>query len=250
MTGATPARIVHAFTHLYVRTTMADATNLPADAPGPGSESDLTTRARLRNAAIRVITREGLGRFTARRVASEAGVSPGLIAHHFASMDGLRRACDKYVARVVHDQELETIEGGGTYDLLTVLRSGEASQLLGYLAAVLSEPSRDVDELVDELVDNAETYLALAETRGLVRSTRDPRRRAQLVVLRSLGALVLHHHAARLTGVDPTDLASADPADVTSVAVVATELDGHGLYTDTHTERLLAELDQRGQQER
>ena len=50
---------------------------------------DLTTRARIRDAAIGLFGRDGFGPATVRAVASAAGVSPGLVIHHFGSKAGL-----------------------------------------------------------------------------------------------------------------------------------------------------------------
>lgn len=49
-------------------------------------------RGQLIAAAYRVAVRDGLDQLTARRVAAEAGASPGLVFFHFGSMDGLSAA--------------------------------------------------------------------------------------------------------------------------------------------------------------
>ena len=60
------------------------------------SPEDLSTKARIRDAAIRRFAADGLGA-SLRAVAADAEVSPGLIMHHFGSRAGLRAACDEYV---------------------------------------------------------------------------------------------------------------------------------------------------------
>ena len=57
---------------------------------------DRSTRARLRDAAVAVFARDGFGA-TVRAIADAAGVSPGLVIHHFGSKDKLRAECDEYV---------------------------------------------------------------------------------------------------------------------------------------------------------
>src|SRR5690606_24663932 len=54
-------------------------------------------RARIRDAAIEIFGREGFERARVREVAAAAGVSPGLVLHHFGSKEGLRHACDEHV---------------------------------------------------------------------------------------------------------------------------------------------------------
>src|SRR4029453_5925987 len=56
----------------------------------------LTGRARIRDAAIRLFAERGIAGTTVRDIAREAGVSPGLLRHHFGSKEALREACDVY----------------------------------------------------------------------------------------------------------------------------------------------------------
>ncbi|HJE59178.1 MAG TPA: TetR/AcrR family transcriptional regulator, partial [Nocardiopsis listeri] len=50
---------------------------------------DLTARARIRDAALTRFGQEGFG-VSVRAIAEEAGVSPGLVIHHFGSKEKLR----------------------------------------------------------------------------------------------------------------------------------------------------------------
>src|SRR5438309_2903654 len=61
--------------------------------------SDLTGAARIRNAALRQFAARGVAAASIRHVAKAAGVSPGLVQHHFRSKAGLRRAVDAFVMR-------------------------------------------------------------------------------------------------------------------------------------------------------
>src|SRR6202034_2298819 len=75
---------------------------------------DLTARARIREAAIAHFADEGYERTTIRGIAATAGVSPGLLRHHFGSKEELRRACDEHIAetlRRVNAQYLEDLSG-------------------------------------------------------------------------------------------------------------------------------------------
>ncbi len=57
---------------------------------------DLTARARIRDAALRLFAERGIGGATIRDIAKAAGVSGGLVRHHFGSKEELRHACDSY----------------------------------------------------------------------------------------------------------------------------------------------------------
>lgn len=64
---------------------------------------DLTARAVIRDQALRLFAEHGPEAVSLRRVAAEAGVSPGLVAHHFGSRAGLRQAVDDHVAGLFDD---------------------------------------------------------------------------------------------------------------------------------------------------
>lgn len=205
-----------------------------ADA-GPSAD-DRTARARIRDAAIAVIAAEGPSRVTARKVASAAEVSPALVIHHYGSMESLRAECDHHVAARVRRLKSEAIAEGPALDLLAALRNGQGEPLAGYLAAVLAEDSPAVARLVDELVDDAVGYLEQGVATGMVVPTDQPRARAAVLMLWGLGVLVLHQHARRLLGADPTDAAFGQHPGSTAYVAAAFELYSNGLLTDDFAE--------------
>lgn len=69
--------------------------------------SDLTTYARIRNAALEGFALAGIASTSIRDVAAAAGVSPGLVQHHFGTKAGLRDAVNAYVIAVA----VEAFEG-------------------------------------------------------------------------------------------------------------------------------------------
>ena len=68
---------------------------MSASLAGPAFE-DLTARARIREAALVLFAERGIEGATIRDIARAAGVSGGLVRHHFGSKDDLRDACDSY----------------------------------------------------------------------------------------------------------------------------------------------------------
>jgi AcrR family transcriptional regulator len=58
---------------------------------------DLTTTARIRNAALELFATRGAKATTIREVASAAGVSPGLVQHHFGTKAGLQQAVNEFI---------------------------------------------------------------------------------------------------------------------------------------------------------
>jgi AcrR family transcriptional regulator len=207
----------------------------------PGDDSildDRTTKARIRDAAIECFAENGVSGTTARRVATAAGVSPGLVMHHFGSMEGLRSACDEYVAATIRQYKHDVLSADPDFEVLAALRGAQMGSFAGYLAAALGEDSPAVAKLVDDLVADAEGYLQQGMDTGMVRPSADPRGRAAVVLLWSLGALVLHRHVQRILGVDLTaPNVAADPA-FAAYAGPAYEIMSDGIMTDDFAIRM------------
>src|SRR5699024_5323512 len=68
--------------------------------------SDLTARARIRDAALEQFADKGIEGAKMRGIASAAGVSLGLVQHHFGTKAGLRLACDELVIEVFNRRVL------------------------------------------------------------------------------------------------------------------------------------------------
>lgn len=205
-------------------------------------EDDRTAKARIRDAAVAVVADRGAPALTTRRVAERAGVSPGLVNHHYGSMDGLQRACDRHVAALIREAKTAAIAQGGGLDPLAALRDRRYRALLAYLAQRLSHDSPAVADLVDELVDDAEGHMADAVANGMIRPTGDPRGRAAVLVLWSLSALVLHEHMERLLGVDPTDPDVGADGGLARYLRPALDILGHGVLTDELAQQLAEHL--------
>ncbi|MEO9238148.1 MAG: helix-turn-helix domain-containing protein, partial [Jatrophihabitantaceae bacterium] len=86
-------------------------------------ERDLTARANIRNAALRLFAERGHDAVTVREIATAAGVSPGLVVHHFGSKDGLRAAVDAHAGESF-DAVLAEL---GSQDLAAMLAGGVAT---------------------------------------------------------------------------------------------------------------------------
>jgi AcrR family transcriptional regulator len=68
---------------------MTESTDAPKSRPSRKRLHYGEGREALLNAAVRVVARGGLRRLTYRAVAEEAGVTHGLVVHHFGSRDAL-----------------------------------------------------------------------------------------------------------------------------------------------------------------
>ena len=214
--------------------------SIPENRSRRESVDDRTTKARIRDAAIASIAEHGINGTTARKVATAADVSPGLVIHHFGSMEGLRSACDQYVANAIREFKERTMTGGPTLDILSALRDAPNGPLMGYLAQVLADDSPAVAKLVDDLVDNAEGYIQQGVESGMLKPSDDPRGRAVVLTVWSLGALALHQHLRRLLGTDLTDPEIlTDPAAAAYIAPVY-EIYGEGILEESFAARARA----------
>lgn len=203
--------------------------------PAKAEDADLTARARIRDAAITCFAESGVAATSIRTVAAAAAVSPALVIHHFGSKDALRVACDQHVAALVREQKSAAMTQGPGLDPFAALRTyREGPPLLRYLARTLTDGSPHVAELVDEIVDDAVGYMAQGVEAGMLEPSEDPRARAAVLTLWSLGALVLHEHVRRLLGADLL----GDPMDAVSYYLPGLEIMGAGLMSPEVYERM------------
>jgi AcrR family transcriptional regulator len=157
---------------------------------------DLTARARIREAALTHFAEEGYERSTIRGIARTAGVSLGLVRHHFGSKDGLRQACDHHVfetLRQLNAQLLEDPVGAAE------LRRG-SERFQRYVARALVDGSATVASLFDEMVTMTEEWIARADEGRSRPPPVDRRVRAALVTAMAAGIPLLHEHVSRAMG--------------------------------------------------
>lgn len=206
-------------------------------------ERDLTAKARIRDAAIARFAEDGVEQTTVRAIASEAGVSAGLVIHHFGSKDGLRVECDRYIAAYLAEQKTDAMQSGPGLDPLGALRSAaDGPPVLKYLARTLVENSPGVAAMVDTLVADATEYIEEGVRTGLLKPTDHPRERAAILTLYSLGMLALHEHAQRILDVDLL----GDPSEMHIYLKVAGEILVSGIGTEALEEMISSAFAQKG----
>lgn len=211
----------------------------PPPAGGHVPTDDRSTSARIRDAAIACFAEAGVDATPVRRIAAVAGVSPALVIHHFGTKDALRVACDRHVAALIRARKTDAVRQGAGFDPVAALRAGaDGPPLLAYLARTLTDGTPHVAELLDELVDDAVAYMADGEAAGMLRPTAQPRQRAAVLLLWSMGALVLHEHAARLLGADLL----GEPEQLLGYVAPAFDILGRGIMTEQAFAQLAAAM--------
>ncbi|PWV50133.1 MULTISPECIES: TetR/AcrR family transcriptional regulator [Nocardiopsis] len=153
---------------------------------------DLTARARVRDAAVACFGQYGFG-VSVRTIADHAGVSPGLVIHHFGSKARLRQACDDHVRGVINELKGEAFAEPARQTFLQQLaETDQYAPVLGYVLHALQAGGPLAVSMYDLMVEDAERYIAVAEEAGAVRPSRDPAGRARWAVSSALGSLLLH----------------------------------------------------------
>jgi AcrR family transcriptional regulator len=129
-----------------------------ASYPHPVHESDLTSAARIRNAALELFAEAGIADTSIRDVARAAGTSPGLVQHHFKTKANLREAVNDYVTQVVidafggpndDDQAVDPIQSAG--DRITAFVAANPTALR-YVGRALVEHDAAARQVFDTFV--------------------------------------------------------------------------------------------------
>ncbi|MDX1468728.1 MAG: TetR/AcrR family transcriptional regulator [Acidimicrobiia bacterium] len=165
---------------------------------------DKTTAARIRDAAIARFPIDGINGTTLRAVAADAGVSPGLVIHHFGSKEGLHRACDDHVVRAMTQMKRESL-GEGAYRRAASIAAmyQMALPLVRYIAWTVGTGGETAARIFDELVDEAVELFAEGRDSGTIGEVYgDPRKQAAVLVAMQFSALVFHEHLTRVFGID------------------------------------------------
>lgn len=152
--------------------------------------ADLTARARIRDAAIACFAEEG---FEApfRAVAARAGVSPGLITHHFGSKAQLRTQCDAEVLRQYHAIKSDGVARPSAHLLEGLTAPGVSATVLVYVLRAILAGGPAAQDFLERLIDDARAVMAEGVASGLVRPSRDEEARLRYLTYQTMGALLV-----------------------------------------------------------
>jgi AcrR family transcriptional regulator len=168
-------------------------------AVGDPAFEDLTARARIRDAALRLFAERGIDGATIRDIARAAGVSGGLVRHHFGSKEALRDACDAHALdRLMGIKEQAVLDGRMADPGFLPAAHPTILLLYRYLARSTVDGSRAAAAMFDDMVELAEQWL----TRHNPGQSSDLRAYAAVLVAMQTGLLVLHEPLSRALGAD------------------------------------------------
>jgi AcrR family transcriptional regulator len=173
------------------------------------ARDDLTSAATIRNSAMGLFAERGVAGVTVRDIAAAAGVSAGLVIHHFKSKEGLKDAVDRHVLAFVEQMfallaEVDVAE----LDVATMTPPfaemiEREPEVLRYLRRMLVDGGPAAEELFRRLYTVTLTALRAMDEAGLLRVGPDVETQAAFLLVNDLGAVILRDQIRAVAGVDP-----------------------------------------------
>ncbi|MFI2490299.1 TetR family transcriptional regulator [Promicromonospora kroppenstedtii] len=169
---------------------------------------DLTSRAKIRDTAVSRFAVEGFGA-SIRTIAADAGVSAGLVMHHFGSKDKLRAECDAQVLATIGRLKRENVaDAAANQSFFSKFAAAEENaSLVGYILRSMQDGGPLARQFIDHMVTDAVGYTREGVAAGVIVPSRDEAARARYLTLSALGALLLE------VTLDPPE----NPADLAGI---------------------------------
>jgi AcrR family transcriptional regulator len=190
---------------------------------------DLTARARIRDSAIECFAARGFDA-TVREIAVRAGVSAGLITHHFGSKDALRELCDAEVLRRVLELKLDGVRRSPAQQVAMMAELDDFGPTFGYVLRSVRDGGTAGRAFLRSMIDDALIYTAEAVEAGRLLPSVDPAARVEMLVTQSMGGIIMQ---LTLSGQDDFSDGAALMRSITgSTSLVLLELYTQGLLAD------------------
>lgn len=193
--------------------------------------------ARIRDAAMQHFGEYGYEGATIRAIAAAAGVSAGLVRHHFGSKQGLRDACDDHLIKIIRRLNDAAMADPA---LTQTNHVANAYAALGpyqrYFVRSLAEGG--CATVFDEMVGMCEAWLLVTDERRSDPPEVDRRTRATVLTAMSLSVTLLQDHVSRGMRVN-----LASPAGHEQLARTMLDLYSHTLLTPDEAAAARAGLD-------
>lgn len=161
------------------------------------TNDDLTAKARIRNAAMDLFAQFGESRVSLRAVAAEAGVTLGLVQHHFKTKAGLVEAVDQLIVDYF-DAAVSSVPATGTPGEVAAARDAAVNAMLhdnpavvNYVRRAVLEPAETQLRLLESLVALTRREVGSLRDAGLASTTRRESTQIVEVLVRQFGELLL-----------------------------------------------------------
>lgn len=162
----------------------------PDSQPTRSPNSSPETAQRILSAAVREFAEHGFTKTTVRGIAAAAGVSPGLVIHHFGSKEALRTACDDHVFETISESKAQNA-GYAVMAVQMMFDDPEMRTALDYLVKSLLDPSEHGQRYFDHYVDLVESYLVEGFAGYTFRRSEDSRGQAATIAVMALAPSIL-----------------------------------------------------------
>lgn len=193
------------------------------------ASNDRTAIARIRDAAIEQYGQHGFN-VGLRTIAESAGVSAALVIHHFGSKEGLRRACDDYIAEEIRREDSEAIQSTDPATWFAQMARIESfAPMMAYLLRSMQSGGELTKTLWRRMIDNAEQYMEEGVRAGTIKPSRDPKARAKCLAITGGGGFLMYLQLHD----NPTDLRAVLRDYGEEMVLPALELYTEGLMTDS-----------------
>ncbi|GAA0966214.1 TetR/AcrR family transcriptional regulator [Acrocarpospora macrocephala] len=193
--------------------------------------SDLTAKARIRDAAMQLFGEVGYERATTRAIAERAGVTSGLIRHHYGSKEKLIAACDERIIELIRQLEAQAETGIGVLSPLESI--GPYRQ---YLTRALFEGRAAA--VFDHMAATTQNWFTLADQARPDPTDVPARARATLHTAFALAVGMLGPHVSR--GLE-TDITTPEGEHLLLQTLL--DLYSHSLISPQQARQYRAELD-------
>jgi AcrR family transcriptional regulator len=160
-------------------------------------DKDLTAKARIRNAALELFAQRGHGATSLRTVASAAGVTVGLIVHHYGTKEARREAVELAIVDRFADAIASAPTEGSASEVVAdrdraVAEMLEASPaIVDYLRRALLDGGHERRDLVSRLTELTAQQVRELRQAGLASTNHALADQVITIMVRQLGRLFL-----------------------------------------------------------
>jgi AcrR family transcriptional regulator len=171
------------------------------------SATTSTGAERLRDAALVLFAERGFAATTVRAIAERAGVTPGLVVHHYGTKHALREAVDRFVRDTITEAFAELPDISRDDDHFAIRLQGfrllfqERPYMGRYIRRSLLESSDGANALFDRIADVSQRLFEPLRAAGLVKPSADPEAQVLLAMLVGMLPALLPRQIERTLGI-------------------------------------------------
>lgn len=178
---------------------------------------DLTTIARIRRAAMLRFAEDGFRATTLKGIAEEAGVSVGLVQHHFGTKAHLYQVCTEHASASLRHQieHLNTVDGPAVSPNHASSLYDGRSHTVRFMLRLLIEGAPEADVIFDAMAEGTQRFLTEARPDLFPEGSQTASDAGTLLLAMHLGPAVLQHQVQRRTGGELFDPPSASRMGLT-----------------------------------